>query len=259
MFFFDGIRSRIFIFYSLLIFSLLPSLCFSATSADYYRAGLKLYNDRQYGQAETYLKAAIQVDPNNWEAEQVLGFCYYREGRTGEAKTVLQQSLDHHPDNPSLRKFVNSLGGTATNNSTSASPAVSPVIGGGNFGLGLVVGSPGDFGATGKYWLDNQNAFQGALKINGGTVAQFQYLWHDYDLVHPSSGAMPFYIGVGGDLAFGGGTVAIAGCAPIGLTYLFQKTSIPIDLFVEGVPTLWFFSGGTSFQLYADLGARYYF
>lgn len=235
-----------------------PVLLWAATSADYYQAGLKLYNQKQYGQAEAYLKAAVQMDPANWQAEQVLGFCYYQEGRTSEAKASMQQSLDHHPDNPSLQNFVNGLNGPSTG-PASSSPKVSPVIGGGNFGLGLVVGSPGDFGATGKYWMDNQSAFQGSLRINGGTIAQFQYVWHDYDVIHPTTGAMPFYIGIGGDLALGGGSVAVAACAPIGLTYLFQKSSVPIDIFVEGVPTLWFFSGGTSFQIYADLGARYYF
>ncbi len=234
------------------------SNAWAATSADYYQAGLKLYNQKQYGQAEAYLKAAVQMDPNNWQAEQVLGLCYYQEGKTAEAKGAVQESLDHHPDNPSLQKFLDGLN-RAVNNTPSSSPKVSPVIGGGNFGLGLVVGSPGDFGATGKYWLDNQSAFQGSLRINGGTIAQFQYLWHDYDVIKPSSGAMPFYIGIGGDLALGGGSIAVAGCAPIGLTYLFQKSTVPIDLFVEGVPTLWFYSGGMTFELDADLGARYYF
>jgi tetratricopeptide (TPR) repeat protein len=244
------------------LMSAMPVLLQAATSADYYQAGLKLYNQKQYSQAEAYLKAAVQMDPSNWQAEQTLGLCYYQEGRTSEAKASFQQSLDHHPDNPSLQNFVNSLNGQAAspaNSPASSSPKVSPVIGGGNFGLGLVIGSPGDFGATGKYWVDNQSAFQGALKISGGTIAQFQYLWHDYDLIHPTSGAMPFYIGVGGDVAFGGGSIAVAGCAPIGLTYLFQKSSVPVDIFVEGVPTLWFFSGGTLFQIYADVGARYYF
>jgi hypothetical protein len=106
--------------------------------------------------------------------------------------------------------------------------------------------------------LDNQSAFQGALKLDG-TVLQLQYLWHDYDLIHPSQGAFPFYIGIGGDLAFGGNSIAIAGCAPIGITYLFQKATVPVDIFVEGVPTLWFFSGGIDFQLYGNIGGRFYF
>src|SRR5262245_52277519 len=99
---------------ALLSILLLPTLsAWGATSADYYQAGLKLYNEKQYGQAEAYLKAAVQMDPANWQAEQVLGFCYYQEGRTSEAKASMQQSLDHHPDNPSLRNFLDRLGGQA--------------------------------------------------------------------------------------------------------------------------------------------------
>ena len=125
--------------------------------------------------------------------------------------------------------------------------------------MGLDIGGPGDWGATGKYWVDDENAFQGALKINGGTVLQFQYLWHDYSMLRTKEGALPFYIGVGGDLALGGGNVAFGGCVPIGLTYLFEKKSAPLDIFVEVVPTLWLYSGGMNLQIYGDLGARYYF
>ncbi|HVM33312.1 MAG TPA: hypothetical protein VMU88_09285 [bacterium] len=142
-----------------------------------------------------------------------------------------------------------------------AGPALagdSPVVGGGNFGIGLDFGEPGSWGATGKVWVDNQNAFQGAVKFNGTTILQLDYLWHDFDLIHVKHGALPFYIGVGGDLA-PNGTVAIAGRVPVGITYLFQKEDVPVDIFMEAAPTIWFVGGTAQFYVYADLGARYYF
>ncbi len=233
------------------------SFAFSATSPEYYQAGLRFYNQKKYGEAVRYFKAAIQEDPSNWQAYQLLGYSYYAQGDASDAKAAMDESLSKHPDNPGLRSFKDRLGGSQTTFSPAGKQGGSPVIGGGNFGLGLDFGGPGTWGATGKFWLDSTSAFQGALKLDG-TVLQLQYLWHDYDLIHPSRGALPFYIGIGGDLAVGGG-IAVAACAPIGLTYLFQKKTIPVDIFVEGVPTLWFYSGGIFFELYGNIGARYYF
>jgi hypothetical protein len=134
----------------------------------------------------------------------------------------------------------------------------SPVVGGGNFGLGLDFGDPGTWGATGKVWVDDKNAFQGAIKFSGNTILQLDYLWHDFDLIKVEHGAMPFYVGVGGDLAVNG-AVAVAGRVPIGLSYLFEKADVPVEIFVEAVPTIWFYSGGAQFDVYGDLGGRYYF
>lgn len=223
---------------------------------------MRLYNQHEYGEAEQYFQAAVQQDPNNWQAYQGLGMCQYAQGDRKGAEQSFDLSLRIHPDNPQLAKFDENLVANSQGYSTPAgnNPRNSSITGGGNFGLGLVVGAPGDWGVTGKYWMDTQDAFQGAVKFaGGGTVLQFQYLWHDYNLIHPSQGVFPFYIGGGGDLALGGGSAAIAGCLPIGIDYLFQKKSAPLDIYVEAVPTLWFGTGGASLQIYANLGSRFYF
>jgi tetratricopeptide (TPR) repeat protein len=232
----------------------------AATSLDYYQAGLRLYDQHQYADAERYFQAAIQEDSNNWQAYQGLGLCQYAQGDKSGAKASFQQSLSLHPDNPSLKSFSDGLdsSGASSGGAASSNRENSPIVGGGNFGIGLDFGGPGTWGATGKYWMDDKNAFQGAIKLDGGTLLQLEYLWHDYDLIHPSQGAFPFYIGVGGDLGLGGGSVAVAVCAPIGITYLFQKKTVPIDIFVEVVPTIWI-TGGINFQLYGDIGSRFYF
>jgi hypothetical protein len=134
----------------------------------------------------------------------------------------------------------------------------SPIVGGGNFGIGLDIGQPGDWGATGKVWVDNKSAFQGAIKFGGNTILQLDYLWHDFDLIQVKHGALPFYVGVGGDLSLNG-SVQVAARVPVGITYLFQREDVPVDIFVEAVPTLWFYSGAAQFDLLGDLGAHYYF
>jgi hypothetical protein len=136
-----------------------------------------------------------------------------------------------------------------------------PTPDGGNFGLGLELGDPGNWGVSGKVWIDRRNAFQGAVKLgSGAAILQLDYLWHDFDLIQlrKSGGEMPFYIGAGGDLSLEG-SASLAGRVPVGLSYIFNKKNVPLDLFLQAVPTLWFYSGGARFYLYGELGAHYYF
>src|SRR5882724_7240061 len=82
-----------------------------------------------------------------------------------------------------------------------------PTNDGGNFGLGLELGEPGSWGATGKIWIDKLNAFQPAVKFTGGSaILQLDYLWHHFNVIHMKNtdGEMPLYIGVGGDLLLEG-------------------------------------------------------
>lgn len=136
----------------------------------------------------------------------------------------------------------------------------SPIAGGGNFGLGLELGDPGTWGAVGKIWVDKQNAFQPAIKLgDGATLLQLDYLWHDYDVIHPKQGLMPLYFGAGGDLNLQG-SVAVGARGVVGISYMFDKPTVPVDIYVQVVPEIWFYSGGVStFYLYGDIGSRYYF
>lgn len=139
--------------------------------------------------------------------------------------------------------------------------AYAPTEYGGNFGLGLEIGNPGDWGISGKVWIDRRNAFQGAVKLpTGDTILQLDYLWHDFDLIQikSDSGEWPFYIGVGGDLTLQH-TVALAGRLPIGMSYIFNKKNVPVDIYLQLVPTLWFYDRGATLDIYGELGAHYYF
>src|ERR1700677_3660035 len=74
----------------------------------------------------------------------------------------------------------------------------SPINGGGNFGLGLELGDPGAWGASGKIWVNHDMAFQPAIKLGeGNTLLQLDYLFHDYSIAHPQHGLMPLYLGFG--------------------------------------------------------------
>lgn len=238
----------------------MPTVVLAATAQQYYDAGVQFYQKKQYNQAVRYLKAAIQMDASNWEAYQTMGSAYYAEGDKADALSAYDKSLALHP-NSQLQSFADNLRGSSpapplpTHQADPVNPG--PVVGGGNFGIGLELGEPGTYGASGKYWLDQQSAFQGEVKLNGGALFQFAYLWHDFDLIHPKSGAFPFYIGIGGDLAVNGG-VGLGVEAPIGITYLFQRSQVPIDIYIQAEPTLWV-TNGLYFQILGNLGARYYF
>jgi hypothetical protein len=135
----------------------------------------------------------------------------------------------------------------------------SPILGGGNFGLGLELGDPGAWGASGKIWVDQNDAFQPAIKLGeGSTLLQLDYLFHNYGVIHPKTGLLPIYYGIGGDLSLQS-TVTVGARGVVGITYLFDQTNVPVDIFVQLAPTLWFYSAGTQFDVYGELGSRYYF
>lgn len=147
--------------------------------------------------------------------------------------------------------------------SSRAESGYSPTNSGGHIGLGLEFGGPGEWGATGKIWLNRSNAFQPAVKFDspGSTILQLDYLWHHFDIIHmqETSGSMPLYIGVGGNLVLENDSAA-AGRLPLGISYIFDKRDVPVDIFLQVVPTLWFSSEGSSdFKMYGELGAHYYF
>jgi len=138
-----------------------------------------------------------------------------------------------------------------------------PTTHGGNIGLGLEVGGPGNWGATAKIWMDRKNAFQLAMKFDegGSAVAQADYLWHNFGIIHmaETKGEMPLYIGLGGNVLFSN-KAAFAGRIPIGISYIFDKKNVPVDIYLQAVPTLWFFTNNaTDFKVYGELGAHYYF
>jgi hypothetical protein len=152
------------------------------------------------------------------------------------------------------------MGLTLVLGALSSSPvkAADPVRGGGPFGLGVEVGYPGNWGVVGNLWIDYVNSLQPAVKFDGGgnAILQLDYLWHNYHILRPQSGALPFYIGLGGDLTLVN-PASIGIRVPIGLSYIFGRHT-PLDIYAQIVPTLWLSTNHSEFDCYGEVGARIY-
>ena len=140
------------------------------------------------------------------------------------------------------------------------------------FGAGLIIGEP--TGISVKGWLTSDRAIDGALAWNLGHGGAFRihgdYLFHKYDLITVSKGALPVYFGPGIRMRFWNdgrhwrhgewydesGRMDLAVRFPVGLAYQFDGA--PVDCFMEVVPAL-----GLVPSTYLDfdfgIGARYWF
>ncbi|HJT24658.1 MAG TPA: tetratricopeptide repeat protein, partial [bacterium] len=94
------------------------------TAADYYNAGLQLYNAQNYAQAVQYFSAAIQTDPNNTAALQGRANCYYAQGQYQQALDDYQKVQAISP-NPQLASLIQSLQ-AKVGTSTAAAPPPAP-------------------------------------------------------------------------------------------------------------------------------------
>ena len=137
------------------------------------------------------------------------------------------------------------------------------------FGLGLELGEP--TGVTGKYFLSASNALDFGLGTiynyfdRDGLHLYLDYLWHPVSLISNESFELPFYVGVGGrfwnftdrpyDNAYAFGVRV-----PLGIAFDFNN--VPLDIFVQIVPTLDFYANyrhSVYLDLDASFGIRYWF
>jgi tetratricopeptide (TPR) repeat protein len=218
----------------------------------------KYYTQKDYARAAQYYEAATRLDPFSAQAYQGLGNSYYALGRNSEALAAYEKSLNLNPSNAQVAQLAQSLRTRTQAKPTAKTKA--PIPGNGAMGIGLEAGGPGDFGIVGKYWLDKTSAFQPAIKLAGSTVIlQLDYLWHEYFSFQPEQGSLPIYLGGGADLAVQNG-VAIGARGIVGLSYIFGRPVVPLDVYVQFSPAIWFGSGGASgVQFYFSGGSRYYF
>jgi len=125
------------------------------------------------------------------------------------------------------------------------------------FGLGIIVGEP--TGLSAKLWMGSSNALDFAaawsFKGDGNILLQADYVWHMFDLIHVSSGKLPFYVGIGGRVILSDDPL-VGVRIPVGLDYLFA--SAPIDIFVEIIPIL-DLTPSTDFNVGGGIGARFWF
>ena len=140
------------------------------------------------------------------------------------------------------------------------------------FGLGLELGAP--TGITGKYFLSSDRA----LDFGIGTIYNYfdryglhiygDYLFHPISLAQTEPFELPFYVGIGArfwDFEDRGGRVDDSAFAfgfrvPLGLAFDFNN--VPLDIFVQVVPVLDFYSGyrrSVYIDFDASFGIRYWF
>jgi len=79
-----------------------------------YKLAGESYSTKEYDTAIARLKPLLSVDPNYWEAWQLLGNCHYAKGNTAEAVKAYDRALVINPDNPQLRTWSDSLKGGGT-------------------------------------------------------------------------------------------------------------------------------------------------
>ena len=94
------------LFWALLLPMLLPRGAGAYSSNDYYLAGLDFYTHKDYAKSISYLQQAVQLDPQNWKAFQILGYDYFLSKKPAEALANFDLSLRLHPDNPELWKLA---------------------------------------------------------------------------------------------------------------------------------------------------------
>ncbi len=139
------------------------------------------------------------------------------------------------------------------------------------FGLGIILGEP--TGVSLKGWQGKSTAIDGALAWSFAGSDFFQihgdYLAHNFSLLRVEKGKLPFYYGIGGRIKFFGNDnnrgrgrdndnnkTRIGVRVPLGLAYLFERTTL--DIFLEVVPILDLVPE-TAFDLNAAAGIRYFF
>jgi len=139
-------------------------------------------------------------------------------------------------------------------------------------GVGIVLGSVNGF--SGKIWLNNRTAIDGAVSWHLWEHNVFyihsDFLWHDSQLIKFRKGKMPFYYGIGGRLVLFENRhlshdwrgehyeeSAILGLRlPLGIEYLSKNRRW--EIFIE-LALLMDLAPGIDTGLDAGIGGRYYF
>lgn len=93
----------------ILFLSILSLPLRAATTNDYYVAGFDLYARKDYADSIPYMKAAVQLEPQNWKAWQILGYDYYLSNQPALALAAFDHSLHWNPRNSELWNLAESI------------------------------------------------------------------------------------------------------------------------------------------------------
>lgn len=109
-----------------------------------------------------------------------------------------------------------------------------------HFGIGVQLGEP--FGVNGKYWVNDCMALDAAAGWSpaGHSAGEIHgdFLIHDFDLLKPSQGRLPVYVGAGMLARFRTDNRGNLGGfrLPLGVSYMFDNS--PVDVFAEIAPEI---------------------
>lgn len=125
-------------------------------------------------------------------------------------------------------------------------------------GLGAAIGNP--TGLNGKYWLDDNKAFDGGLGFSLGRHTNFSlhsdYLLHSKNAFYFNDvNALDLYYGLGARMEFSN-EIELGVRAPVGLAHQVENQNA--DVFGEVAPIL-NLVGGIGLEFHVLIGARYYF
>lgn len=85
----------------------------SPQAVQYYQAGVRLYQAKQYDQALRYFGASLKLDNRQATVYQAVGNCYYAKGDKAHAVQYYKYALQLNPSNSPLQQFVAQIGGAA--------------------------------------------------------------------------------------------------------------------------------------------------
>jgi hypothetical protein len=111
----------------LLIFGVQTSISFADSENEAYQAGVDAYKQGQWDQSISQMQTVIQLNPNNWQAYQVMGYDYSEEGNSRQALAAYDESLAINPNNPTVQGLADKLRSTANGNAVPPPPAVETV------------------------------------------------------------------------------------------------------------------------------------
>lgn len=125
------------------------------------------------------------------------------------------------------------------------------------FGLGVILGEP--TGISGKLWVDNKRAIDGAVAWSFDKKSAMHLhadlLFHSSNIIKVEMSKLLVYYGIGGRVKFENKS-KVGVRVPLGLNYL--SSGAPLDVFLEIVPIL-DLAPSTDFSLNAAIGVRYFF
>jgi tetratricopeptide (TPR) repeat protein len=134
------------------------------TAADYYNAGLQLYNAKNYPQAIQYFSAAISLDPNNAADLQGRANCHYALGEYQDALNDYEKVQAISPSDQ-LSQFIQSL----RTKVGASGPAMAAPAAGGSFDQGVALYQQKQYAAAIPF-------FQKAVQENPNDAKAYYYL-----------------------------------------------------------------------------------